>query len=386
MANTVQKFMNWLATRRNFIFSRYSKDGREAQEPERSLVELPLEIRNKLISAVESLPSNPAEEKAIASALNQAYKLWHEDPNHSNNSISILNSPVDSVSRILVESLQEWAQQNSLDLKLLPLTSRPDAIETIKSRLEHYLKSKEEDSDRLEIVVIPNLSWCFLRSLEGLAGIEYLQSLLCEGSEKRFWIIGGGQVAWEYLSSVCTLEAYCGEVFNLPAIAAEDLQQWFEPIINELDIKFDQPRIDQKILDGDKDSQASYFDSLANISQGVGTVAVQLFLKSIRYESVDEDHNKQKNLIAQTPILSKLPNLESADRYLLYSLLLHGDLTLASLAESLGDLESDVQARVQLLRRVGVVEQRDKILKINPIYYPRVKQTLASNNFIINRQ
>lgn len=154
----------------------------------------------------------------------------------------------------------------------------------------------------------------------------------------------------------------------------------------ELDIKFDQPRIDQKILDGDKDNQASYFDRLGNISQGVGIVAIQAFLKSIRYESVDEDGNKRENLIAQTPILPKIPNLESTDRYLLYSLLLHGDLTLASLAKSLGDLESEVQARVQLLRRVGVVEQQGKTLKINPIYYPRIKQTLASNNFIINRE
>ena len=93
-----------------------------------------------------------------------------------------------------------------------------------------------------------------------------------------------------------------------------------------------------------------------------------------------------KSLIAQTPKLPKLPTLESVDRYLLYSLLLHGDLTLSTLAASLGDEEAEVQARVQVLRQQGVIEQRNRVLKINPIYYLQLKRELAANNFIINRQ
>ncbi len=388
MANGLKRFRTWLSEKRNFFFSRYTKDIKETQEPERSLVQLPPELRKKLVDAVETIPSNSADKEAIASTLDKSFNIWRENPSNADNSVVILSSPVVTVSRILSETLEEWTKQRQVNLKLLPLKNRPIDIEAIRSKLEHYFQqpeSNEEEDKELEVVVIPNLSWCFLRSVEGLAGIEYIQSLLCDGSKNRFWIIGGGQGGWQYLSSVCALEAYCGEILTLPAIPSEKLQSWLDPVIDELGIVFDEPRIEQQILDRDKDNKTNYFDRLADISQGVATVALQGFLKSIRYEEADEDESKDR-AIAQTPKLPKLPDLESADRYLLYSLLLHGDLTISSLAQSLGDSESEVQGRVQLLRREGVVEQSDGILKINPIYYPKIKQELAANNFIINRE
>ena len=81
-----------------------------------------------------------------------------------------------------------------------------------------------------------------------------------------------------------------------------------------------------------------------------------------------------------------LPTLESADQYILYALLLQDDLTISALAESLGDVEWEVLARVQILCRQGVIEKQDEIIKINPTYYPKLKQYLASNNFVISRK
>lgn len=390
IAKMLQQFQKWLASRRHFIFSWYTKDSEETQEPERSLLELPGELRAKLVDKVENLPSNPADIEAICSNLDQAYERWREDPKNASNSVVILSSPITTVSKILSETLEKWTRQKQIPLNLLPFTARPLDITSIKSKLEKYLAKKSEDKEseeQLEIVLIPNLGWCFLRSLEGLEGIEYLQSVLCRERENRFWIIGGGEVGWEYLNSVCALEAYCGQVFSLPAISAEAAQEWLHSIVDDLAIAFDDPRFDKKILEGDKDNRTSYFELLTDISQGVSTVMVQVFLKSIRYQETDSEEKLQTPaLIAQTPKLSTLPSLESGDRYLLYSLLLHGDLTIPALAESLGDEEGEVQARVQMLRRKGVIEQKDRVLKINPIFYPKLKEELASNNFIINRK
>ncbi|MGD1918492.1 MAG: hypothetical protein ACFCAD_06165 [Pleurocapsa sp.] len=383
----LKQFRSWLADKRSFLFSRYTQDSKETQEPEKSLVKLPVELRQKLTAAVENISSNPADKKAIVSTLDKAYDRWQEESDSGDNSVVVLSSPVAAVSRILSETLKEWTKERQIALKILPLTARPYAIETIKSKLEHYLKHKSEpdgsDSKTSEVVVIPNLSWCFLRSMDGLEGIEYLQSILCDGSKDRFWIIGAGQVGWQYLNSVCEIEAYCGETFSLPKIASEDLQEWLLPIIEDLDIAFAKPRIDQQLLDRDKDNQANYFDRLAEISQGVSTVAIQAFLKSISYQKEEDELGK---IVAETPKTPSLPNLEPAEQYILYSLLLHGDLTVSALAKSLGDLESQVQAQVQVLRRKGIAEQKNRVIKINPIYYPKIKQELASNNFIINRE
>ena len=406
----LEKFKNWLADNRprggwfrwnkfgipglNLLFSKDSPDSQEKQEPKKLLVELPPEIYQKLVNVVENLPSNGADQQAIISSLDERFDRWRDAPSHANNSVLILSSPVAAVSSVLSEALEEWAEQKQVSIRLLPLTARPTEIATIKSKLEHYLESlsptNNSTQQKPEVVVIPNLSWCFLRSLEGLAGIEYLQSLLCKNPHNRFWIVGTNQVGWEYLNLVSNLQAYFGEIVRLPNIESKELQAWLAPIIDEFDITFDKPNIDKQLFDQDKDNQDHYFDRLNKVSNGVSTVAAQLFLQSISYQDEDEKEEEEEKqtqeqkLVAQTPKLPPSHSLDSEAQYLLYNLLLHGDLTLSALAESLGDEESKVQVLVQMLRRQGIVKQQDQVLTINPIYYPTLKQQLASNNFIID--
>ena len=73
-------------------------------------------------------------------------------------------------------------KQKQVSIRLLPLDARPVAIKSIKSNLEYYIEKHSgifnSEKQQLEVLVIPNLNWCFLRSLEGLEGIEYLQSFV----------------------------------------------------------------------------------------------------------------------------------------------------------------------------------------------------------------
>ncbi len=374
----------------NFLWFWRNKNSPEIPETKRSLTDLPIALREKLVNGIQNLRSNPADREAIFSALDEAFDRWQENP-HYNNSLIILSNPVNPVSQILAKTLQQWTEEKQVGIKLLPITTRPNTIASIKSKLEACLQPKwvKKDSETPEVVVIPNLSWCFLRSLEGLEGIEYIQSLLCNGSDNRFWIIATNQVGWEYLNCVYNLEALCQEVFSLPANSPEKLSEWLDPIIDQLEITFEQPRLNQQTLDDDKDDRDKYFDRLASISQGVSVVAIESFLKSIRYQKSDETEENQPQqgiLVAENPKLPDLPILESDDLYLLYSLFLHDDLTMSALAESLGEELLPVQVRVQVLRRKGIIEQENEVLKINPIHYPKLKQQLASNNFIVGRR
>ena len=375
------------------LFSEDVADSPRTSESERLLDELSPETYQKLVNAVENLPINQAEQKVIIASLDEKFERWRDAPSHTNNSVLILSSPVTTVSAILSEVLAEWAEQKQVSMRLLPLTSRPNAIADIKSQLENHLASPDEHDDSAqqeqEVVIIPNLSWCFLRSLEGLAGIEYLQSLLCQDPQKRFWIVGANQVGWVYLNLVCNLQAYFGEVVILSEIEQKELQKWLEPVIDQFSITFDSPSIDQQILDKDKDNQEHYFDRLYSISQGITTVAAQSFLQSIRHQQVQQEGETPGNrqlLIAQLPRLPSLPALEPEEQYLLYSLLLHSDLTLSALATSLGDEESQIQARIQMLCRKGIVELKNQTFNINPVFYPSLKQYLESNNFLINQE
>ncbi|ELS04240.1 hypothetical protein Xen7305DRAFT_00039680 [Xenococcus sp. PCC 7305] len=386
------KLKSWLVNNLpglNSLFAENITDSLKTSESEKLLDELSPEMYQQLVDAVENLPINQAEQQAIISSVDEKFESWQKAPNQANNSVLILSSPVTAVSSILSEALEEWAEQKKVSIRILPLTSRPTAIASIKTKLEHYLESLSTSNNSTkqqpEVIIIPNLSWCFLRSLEGLAGIEYLQSLLCQNPQNRFWVVGANQVGWTYLNVVFSLQAYFGEVVTLSEIEQKELQKWFDPVIGQFDITFDSPSIDKQILDGDKDNKEHYFDRLHSISQGVSLVAAQSFVKSIRYQEIDEaeETSDTRQLIAQLPKLPSLPALESEEQYLLYSLLLHSDLTLSALATSLGDEEFQVQARIQMLCRKGIVKQKEHTYSINPIYYPPLKQYLENNNFLI---
>ncbi len=229
-------------------------------------------------------------------------------------------------------------------------------------------------------MVIPNLAWCFLRSMDGLDGIDYLQKMLLHDST-RFWIIASGQVTWDYLNSITDIEADCGRVSPLPRLDSDSLRQWLKPVISELNITFAEPRLESQILDGNRDSATIYFEDLVSVSKGVTVVALQAFLASIEYEL--EEEQTHGILQAQSPELPNLPNLESIDHYILYFLLLHGDITLSALAHSIDDRESRIRKRIRFLRESGLVEEDHEILKINPIYYLKLKEELINNNFVI---
>ena len=384
MATVLQRFKTWIFESRSFVFSWYTKDRNQLQEPTKSLVELPPSIREKLIAATNKLADNPADTEAIGNSIDEAFEKWRNRPQTAENSIVILTSPVMVVSRIIITILENWTEEKQVSVNVLPWNERPANADSIRSKLQKYMEveAKETKSNRPEVIVIPNLNWCFLRSMDGLDGIDYLQKMLLHDSE-RFWIIATGEVTWNYLNSISDIEADCGRVAPLPKLDRDSLQEWLKPILEELNITFADPRLESQILEGDKDEETTYFEDLTSVSRGISVIALQAFLASIVYEPPDEDNQQQAVIQAQSPELPNLPDLESAHHYLLYFLLLHGDITLSALAHSIGDSESKVRKRIKFLRNEGLVEEQGEILKINPIYYPKLKQELVNNNFVI---
>ena len=386
MGALFERFQNWLLNSRKLLLSGFPTDRKEAQEAEVSVTELPSFLRSKLITAVENLPSNQEYLEAIHSKLDQALQEWRANPKTADNSLVILSSPVTTVLPILAENLDSWAAENEIPLRPLKLNYRPAQLEDIITQLHQQLEVRESvaAAKQPEIVVIPNLNWCYLRCFAGLEGIDYLQEVLLQ-DHSRFWVIGSGLIGWEYLNCISNFKAYCGNSLILPKLEGEQLQTWLEPIVDELEISFGEPGTDNSNPEECEQNQTKYFDRLASVSEGFSSVAVQVFLQSIRYEPVESDPHIESGILrAKTPELPSLSRLEQDDLYVLYSLILHGDLTFAALADSLGDPQSLVKGRVRILRRMGLIQQQDDILTVNPIHYPRLTKELDNNNFIIN--
>ena len=477
MADKIQEFRKWLLRRRYFRVAWFAKDAQIKPEPEEALANLPKEIADDIVAQTDKLPVPEAYAEAIAARLSTMIETWQGGPTMVPNSLVILGHPISSISRVLIGGIDAYskATDKQLPVNLLDWIERPPESRDIATQIENKLGkpgnqnddedykdgsgANEDEMTELNLAVIPNLSWCFLRSVEGLDGIDYLQDTLLR-DRSQFWIIGSGQVAWDYLNSTLKLNAYCGSVMDLPTLSGEQVRDWLTPMIEHFGITFanaaihkriNQPKdliseaktsiehpaeaisnISQEVSatvqsslhalkdevlpdntdEEDNNAIEDYFERLANISDGVAIVALQVFIKSLRYKIVEseedgepsefgdipprldeqgeEDHTlrpkikENRTLIAVTPKLPSLPDLSQPDMYLLYSLMLHGDLTVLAVAESLGDAPQVVNNQVQFLRKAGIIEQRGETIKANPIHYPKLRRELAKNNFIIN--
>ncbi|MGB3297178.1 MAG: helix-turn-helix domain-containing protein [Phormidesmis sp.] len=476
MANQIQKFKQWLLEKRSFRVSWFAKDPKHKPAPEEALSNLPDEMVQKLVQSVNDLPTHPHELATIKQAVEEALEAWRHNPHVSTNSIVILGDPVSSVSRILADSMGELQadQADKLPVRMLSWVERPADVHSIKQQVKEKLGLDQDEADRASdensengqketdddqhLMIIPNLCWCFLRSADGLDGLDYLQELLPQ-NQKQFWVLGSGIVGWDYLKSTLKFHAYCGGTVDLPHLSGEELQSWLEPIIQRFDIFFPDTALHKRLQNSDsllgidididhpvealseisqevgatvrssvravkeeilshetptkeeeEDSpKLDYFNRLSDISDGISVVALQLFIKSLRYREkkdiekidtpVDEDNPKRpeekpeekpneasterRHLIATIPKLPALPELGQNDMYLLYSLMLHGDMTVAALAKSLGDAPQVVNNQVQMLRNAGLIEQLGKVLKTNPAHYPKLRRELVRNNFVI---
>ena len=168
-------------------------------------------------------------------------------------------------------------------------------------------------------------------------GIDFLRDRLLS-DPTQFWVVSSGQVGWQYLNSVLKLKAYCGEVVKLPSLSGGQLQDWLMPIIDQLGIRFDQTSMQERLKDAgesrsrslsvktltavgseigatvkslfrlvQKEAQSpnstatnqedsewgDYFARLSDLSAGVSTIALQLFIQSIGYEEIENNSNRK---------------------------------------------------------------------------------------------
>lgn len=74
MATILQRFKTWIFESRSFVFSWYTKDRNQLQEPTQSLIELTPSIREKLIAATNKLADNPSDTNTIRTYLDEAFE------------------------------------------------------------------------------------------------------------------------------------------------------------------------------------------------------------------------------------------------------------------------------------------------------------------------
>ena len=389
----------------------------ESKVSKRNLDPLPESQIASLRNAIEDLITPLPYQTLIQSKLTEAITQWQNEDD-APNSLVVLFSPMDVLDKIMNETLAEWEESDLWLIKSVSWSTRPPLLSRIQTRLleeigscqninlshdkgESQPLSTDSSEKHQMLILIPDLSKCFLRCVDGLEGIEYLQNLLLQ-DRSRFWLIGCNDWAWEYLNVVCQFSAYCEQTISLPAINDIKLKNWLTPVCETIEFEFSNFQdylSDNLQMENDSEnnwisaSEQSYFKYLGQISLGVSNVAAKLWLNSLsikdqedqsdQEDTCEAEDNPSTKILLEWASLPDLPELTKDDRYLLFSLCLHGQMTLSELALSLGESQNKLQNQIQALSNSGLIELRKGSIGINPAHYPRLKKHLINNHFLI---
>ncbi|MGB3536286.1 MAG: hypothetical protein WBA13_22560 [Microcoleaceae cyanobacterium] len=394
LKNIIKKIKKWLPKAKEQLEDQANE--LEAKLTDSELNPLPPEQLDPIRQDIAALPHPEPYKAAIDSKLTELLNKWQQGSGC--NCLVVLSHATDTISSLLHQTLSASSIDDSLVIHSLPWSHRPQDYSTILTQLQQEIEPKKSDSPFHQLRVIPDLSWCFLRCLEGLDGVEWLQETLFQ-DQSQFWLIGCNYWTWQYLNCVYQWSDYFETTLELSALEALQIKQWLQPAIEKLDFDFEQETDSSESEDDDEDeweskAERKYYERLADISLGTRPAVAQLWLNSLRQQNPEDiEETSDAHISAESesrPIvlaradLPKFPKLTKEDRYLLFSLGLHGSMTVSQLAISLGDLERVVQAQVQILLREGLIKNKQGWLSLDPLHYPRLKQSLENNQFLFD--
>lgn len=355
-----------------FLFSMFkqfklwlSKAQTTVAEP--TLKEIPPSITHQLEKIIGELPYPSSYVTDTQEMILARLQGWQQEKEA--NSLVFLGSPVSEISSLITASLpcQQFKEANIIyPFSNLDIRRDPSQLRT---QLKTAIKNATNNAT---IIVIPHLEQCFLRCIGGWDSIIWLRESIVNTPE-CFWLLGCNHWSWIFLDYVCQINAYLENTEMLPHLSGDGLREWLKPVADAF-------------IPEESREQSSFWNTLASLSEGNSQVASQLWLHSIKMAVPQETkpHKQEKtDLKLTTPSLPKLPGLSPEERYILHALLLHGTIQHSYLAISLGEKEETIQGSIQILLGKELIQKQAKYLWVNPLHYPRIKQELAQNNFLI---
>ncbi|NES68854.1 MAG: hypothetical protein F6K24_28320 [Okeania sp. SIO2D1] len=256
-----------------------------------------------------------------------------------------------------------------------PATNPEERQKQLVEELQKFSENSLSESEK-QLYLIPNLSNCFLRCIGGLDGMNILRDKIAEDKQK-FWIIGCHNWAWEYLDKTNQIQADFEQTFCVPNLDGNELKLWLKPAIDDLYID----------IEAKEDELQKDFEKLAKISLGLSEVAKELWFICLGCEQQkqdDDDENIESSSLIKIgwENLPEQPKISQDDRYVLYSLLLHQQLSLDCLAMTLGEEKNLVNSQVRNLKKLDLIQENYGLLKINPVYYPQLVADFKQNKFL----
>ncbi len=239
-----------------------------------------------------------------------------------------------------------------------------------------------------QIVVIENIQHTFLRKVNGFVCLKALFELISKTQKNIFWITSASLYSWEYLNKTLNIADYFGYVIRLKSMEDEQMIKVIlkRHKISGYNLNFKPAKEEEtsksfkKISKEKKQEYLSkqYFSDLNKFAKSNISLALLFWLRSTR--EVSGDTITIGSL--RDMDFSFLSSLETSKVFTLHSLLIHDGLTIESF--SIINNLPEAQCRLMLLVLLddGVIIQKQRLYKINPLLYRQAVNLMQTKNII----
>lgn len=240
------------------------------------------------------------------------------------------------------------------------------------------------------IIIVEGLQNLYLRSINGFGAISDFWILMSQTSEKLFWMVSCSRYAWEFFTQISDADQYFSQVVKSDKLEEDQIKSGIlarhKATGYELEFAASESlkrnRAYKKLI-GDEDSMQeylrnNYFEKLAKISEGNFSIAMILWIKSIK------EHDDKKFVISPIEV-ADIDLLEVPSREVLFtlaSLVRHDTLNADDLALSLHQKIEDAKLMLARLKAKGLVIETENGFMINHLTYRQVNRLLKNRNIL----
>lgn len=240
------------------------------------------------------------------------------------------------------------------------------------------------------IIIVEGLQNLYIRSIDGFGAISVFWVLMSQTSEKLFWMVSCSRYAWEFFTKISDADQYFSQVVKSDNLEEDQIKSGIlarhkatgyelEFIASESQKR---NRTYKKLI-GDEGSmqeylRENYFEKLAKIAEGNFSIAMILWIKSIK------EHDDKKFIISPMEVadidLIEVPSREVL--FTLASLVKHDTLKAGELALTLHQPVDDAKLMLSRLKAKGLVIETDDGFMINHLIYRQVIRLLKNRNIL----
>ncbi len=246
------------------------------------------------------------------------------------------------------------------------------------------------DQETGRVVILEGLQNMYLRNINGFDALEALWLIISETKEKVFWLVSCSRYAWDFLNKAHGIETHFTHTFQTDHISEEQLEEVIMKRHNksgyrlefEADEQTRRSRAFKKRLHKPGELQnylkKEFFDRLCDISDGNVSVAIILWLRSIK--------KVEGKIITIAPFnsvdIEMMDFLNAEVLFVLAAIVMHDSLKVAELSRILNISLGESKVFLSKLRSRGILIEKEGLFWINQLVFRQVVRLLRKRNVI----